>query len=188
VTAIPVQLRPHFNAVAATSDNERAAGAFNAWGNSFPAEEFPYGATLTINGVPFELPESFPGTCDHLEALGQVIECDDIEVEARAVALLCCGEMGEQELTIEVESKDSARESAVITARPWLISRTGAVESPAYCANHLHYSGDYELRVFIPALWFAIFEFAKPLRPWRLVLGTNPLFHLFAMTLLRCER
>ena len=97
----PVDLTPWLNAAVATFDGERPRGALNAWGNSFPAEELPFGSLLKVGGVDFRLPAKAPGEPDSVEPFGQTIVVPGAP-RAVGIALLCCGEMGDQWVPVRV--------------------------------------------------------------------------------------
>ncbi|HEY0512823.1 MAG TPA: hypothetical protein VGH73_13015 [Thermoanaerobaculia bacterium] len=185
MSARPVDLTPYLNAVVATSDGERPRGALNAWGNSFPAEELPFGATLTVGGVPFRLPDREPGGYDSVEPLGQALEIPGAP-RARGIALLCCGEMGEQNVAVRVISSGAAIE-LLATARGAMIPAGKPMGDEGFACSHLHYPGDYDLALALPAVWRFEHRWEDPREVARVELGANPLFHLLAVSLLDTE-
>jgi hypothetical protein len=180
--ALPVDLAPWLNAAIATFDGERPRGALNAWGNSFPAEELPFGGTLTVGGVPFRLPVKAPGALDSVEPLGQTLE---ISGEAAGIALLCCGEMGDQGLPVRVlNDEGEAVAEFVAIARGVMVPAGTDLGNEGFAGSHLHYPGDYDLALALPAAWRFEHRWERPASVARLELGANPLFHLLAITLL----
>jgi hypothetical protein len=177
-----VDLTPYCNSFAATFDADRAAGVMNAWGNSFPAEELPLGAAFVADGFPFQLPPKRVGHWDHVEALGQTIQIEGSPVVSE-IALLCCGEMGDQKVEIEAHAEDGQSETITVATRGWLVPGDTAIEGAAFRSSHLHYVGDYELALLTPALWTARQELRRPMPLSELRLGRNPLFHIFGLTL-----
>ena len=175
-----VELRRHFNARASTRDTERTRGGFNAWGNSFPFEELPFGDVVTVGGVPFRLEQA--GDFDHLEADGQSIDLPDFP--ATRLALLAFGEMGSQHLATSIEGGSGAHQ-VMVEAPGWLIEGglEGLNAASALCCTHLHYPGDYELALLRPAMWRCEVELPSCQSWSRLSLGRNPLFHVAAVTL-----
>jgi hypothetical protein len=180
MTARPIALHRHFNARAATSDGERARGAFNAWGNSFPREELPFGRCVDIGGLPFVLARV--GDFDHLEAAEQCVEFP--ETAASAIGLLAFGEMGPQQVDMVIEGSSGVH-AMMIEAPAWLVTTDTNVDR-ALCCSHLHYPGDYELAYLRPAMWACATRLPHRGRWRRLRIGSNPLFHLAATTLLGC--
>jgi hypothetical protein len=182
MTAVPVDLTPWLNAAVATFDGERPSGALNAWGNSFPAEELPFGSTLTVGGVPFRLPDKAPGHLDSVEPLGQTLE---IPGEASGIALLCCGEMGDQRLPVRVLNEGGeAVAEFVAVARGVMVPAGTDLGDEGFAGSHLHYPGDYDLALALPAAWRVEHRWEKPAAVARVELGVNPLFHLLAVTFL----
>lgn len=175
MNAIPVDLAPHLNARAATTDVQRHLGGFNAWGNSFPAEELPFGGTLELRGIPFRLIAA--DGLDHVEALAQTIEMP-APVRATALALLACGEMGQQEIEVTIDG-----ESFEVIVAGWLAD-SDADTGGAFVASHLHYPGGYELSRLRPVLWPRVVEWPGVRDVTAIHLSANPLFHVVAMTLL----
>ncbi len=180
---LPVDLAGNANSCGATYDHDRARGRLNAWGNTFPAEELPFGSTLVVDGVPFALVAKDDGDCDHVEVLGQRV---DVRGATRVVglALLCCGEMGPQEITIQVIGRGPARRGVELAADTWLRAEPVAEPRDGYACTHLHYAAGYELDRLRPVLWCARAVWDKPLRAVALQLGCNPLAHIFGITLL----
>jgi hypothetical protein len=179
----PVDLTPWLNSAIATFDGERPRGALNAWGNSFPAEELPFGSTLTVGGVPFQLPVKAPGGPDSVEPLGQRLEIPSRE--AAGIALLCCGEMGDQRVSIRVfDDRGEAVADFVAVARGAMVPAGTDLGGEGFVASHLHYPGDYDLALSLPALWRVEHRWESPRLLARIELGANPLFHLLAATLL----
>jgi hypothetical protein len=178
----PVPLDALRNARAATRDDERHRGGVNAWGNSYPAEELPFGGTLRVAGVPFALPPA-GAEHDHVETLGQTLALPAAE-PCTGVALLCFGEMGDQALPVDLFAEPDGHMALLALAKGWLLP-PGAPDPPdGWVCSHLHYPGGYELDQLRPVLWCNSFGWEAPRVPTRLGLGTNPLFHLVAVTLL----
>ncbi|HET8799370.1 MAG TPA: hypothetical protein VFO89_16900 [Thermoanaerobaculia bacterium] len=178
MSAWHVDLRPHFNARAATSNDERARCGFNAWGNSFPAEELTFGEVIEVDGIPFRLERS--GELDHVEADRQHIALP--RTDATALALLAFGEMGPQRTRIVVEG-DGEPHTIDALAAGWLVAGTFQVERALDC-THLHYPGDYELSHLRPVMWPYVYALPRS-RNWRrLRIEPSPLFHFAAATLL----
>jgi len=168
------------NAAGATFDFERNHGGVNAWGNSFPAEEIPFGQTLTVADIPFRLPVK-DGKFDHLEALGQTIELAQTS-PAIGLAFLCFGEMGDQEIELTVVFSDGHEKHLQVRANVWLADNSQADEVTGFTCSHLHYPGDYELSYLRPTLWCHRVDWTPAAIVVRMHLGMNPLFHIFAAT------
>ena len=180
----PVDLAPWLNAAVATFDGERPRGALNAWGNSFPAEELPFGSVLTVGGIEFLLPAKRPGEPDSVEPLGQTIEIPG-SPSAVGIALLCCGEMGDQRVGVRAWNGDKeAIADFVAVARGAMVPAGTDLGGEGFAGSHLHYPGGYDLALALPAAWRFQHLWEQPRPVTRLALGVNPLFHLLAVTLL----
>jgi hypothetical protein len=187
MTSRPVDLTPYLNAAVATFDGERPGGALNAWGNSFPAEELPFGASLTVGGVPFRLPRKAPGRPDSVEPLGQTVEIPGAPT-AMGIALLCCGEMGEQRIPVEVlDGRGGTVARFIAVARGVMVPAGTDLADQGFACSHLHYPGDYDLALALPAAWRCEHRWEQPAPVAGLKLGANPLFHLLAISLLEAS-
>ncbi len=175
----PVNLSRYFNARSSTYDDTRHLGAANAWGNSFPAEELPFGKVMTLASVPFHMP-SRGGEADNIEALGQIVELPNLP-PIKGLALLCHGEMGDQALAIYGEGINGEGRRFVAVANGWLVEQNVTVQDHGYACSHLHYNDGYELPALRPVLWCWKSEW-EPFPVKRLMLGINPLFHITAIT------
>lgn len=177
---IPVDLRAHVNAFAATYDRNRSLGTVNAWGNSFPAEELPFGGAVVVDGMRYELAPKVETAFDHVEALGQTLA---LRRPARGLALLVFGEMGEQRLDLDVEFADGSIRRERVRANGWLVVDEPAPGAACLCCSHLHYVGGYELALLRPALWSECIRWERN-DAVGLRLGKNPFFHIIALTAL----
>lgn len=173
--------------VGATFDNERAEGELNAWGNSFPAAELPFGGQVVVGGVPYALAAKRSHGPDHLEALGQFLPGGPPDRPAGALGLLATGEMGPQELSLRVYLAAGEQGGAVwpvsLTVPGWAVRPDAPVTADQLRCDHLHYPGDYRLRLLLPALWSRVVPLpGAPVTGIELL--PNPLVHVFAITLL----
>lgn len=181
-TAVP--LDAHLNAHAATWNDERAAATLNAWGNTFPAEELPFGETVELGGIPYRLPRKRRGGFDHVEALGQRIALTSADVDA--IAVLCFGEMGDQRLRATLHGSGGSAPLQII-APGWLVPHDVVPGPGALACRHLHYGG-YELDLLRPSAWSVRHALPRAMRVDRLELAEQPLVHVFAITLHTVEK
>jgi hypothetical protein len=181
-----LHLEGYLDVAIATFDGERRRGVLNPWGNSFPAEELPFGSTLTLGGVPFRLPPKRPGEPDSFEALGQSIGLPGAP-RAHGIALLCYGEMGEQYVSLRVVGRDERALELTATARGSTVPAGFNPGEEGIVSSHLHYPGDYDLDLVRVVLWRYEHRWGDSLEVFRLELGTNPLFHVLAIALLDAE-
>jgi hypothetical protein len=68
-----VSLAPHLDNVGATPARDTGSGAFNVWGNSFPAESLPAPGRVDVGGVPFDFPAVGTGEPDNVRCEGQYV-------------------------------------------------------------------------------------------------------------------
>jgi hypothetical protein len=92
--------------------------------------------------------------------------------------------MGTQEIQIRVIAEDRSEVSLLIQAGAWLLGAETKIETDYLYFSHLHYPGNYELNFLRPVIWCRIYHWRNPLIVASLLLGSNPLFHIFAVTLL----
>ncbi len=185
---VTLSLEPFLNSIGATYNTQRAAGLLNAWGNSFPAEELPFGSTLTVGGIPFQLPDKARTNYDIVEPLGQTIALPDSGPVA-VLALLGCGEMGDQFLNVRaIRTGDGAPLELRAMAKGFTVVPADDLGPDAWRFTHLHYPGDYDLGILTGALWCFEHRFEEPVRLTRLELGTNPLFRIAALTLVHPDQ
>lgn len=176
----PLPLEDHLNARAATFDHDRCAGAANPWGNSFPAEELPFGATVRVGGVDFRMPRA-DGANDHVELRGQELALPPVVIVG--IAALGYGEMGPRPWAFSVGEPGISPCWVEVAIPGWLALEEDLEGKAQLACSHLHYPGGYELDCFRPAAWAMIAELPA-LRASRLRLSRSPLVHLFALTLL----
>ncbi|QND61847.1 hypothetical protein [Mesorhizobium huakuii] len=179
-----IDLAPHCNACAATFDSERSAGCVNIWGNSFPAEDVPFGRPIIVGGVTYQLVAKQPGAPDHVEALGQRIEIGVVAV-GYALGVLGFGELGPQTLMLRLTDRFGAVVGVRVQLPNWLLPRGAPARTATWRASHLHYVGDYELDHLCPAMFSATVPLLAPFWPVTLTIEPNPLAHVMAVTMLQ---
>jgi hypothetical protein len=184
MTMHAIDLASHRNAHAATFDSGRDAGCVNIWGNSFPAEEVPFGRAIIVGGVTYQLAPKQPGAADHVEALGQRIEIGAV-AGGHALGVLGFGELGPQALMLRLTDRFGTDVGVRVQLPNWLLPREAPVRAAAWQASHLHYAGDYELDHLRPAMFSATARLPAPIWPVTLTIEPNPLAHVMAVTLLQ---
>jgi hypothetical protein len=202
VIAHCLDLTPLVDRIGATFDTDRPAGEVNAWGNSYPAEELPFGGRAVVGGVPYLLVPKVPADPpqpDHLEFLGQHLPGPPPARPATAIGLLAAGEMGPQDLSLRVHLRpradrpraDRSRVDVISTTVPgWMIRPETPVTAAELRCSHLHYPGDYGLGLLVPVLWSRVLplpDAPSPAMVTAIELVANPLVHAFAVTLLQEE-
>lgn len=176
-------LQPLFNSVGATYNSQRKAGLLNAWGNSLPAEELPFGSSVTVGGIPFQLADKARADYDVVEPLGQTLELRDQDA-VLGVAFLCCGEMGEQYLPVRAIRDGEEPIELTVVVKGFSVLPGEDLGPQAFRFTHLHYAGDYDLDLLACALWCFEHRFDEPVRLSRLELGMQPLVRLAGVTLI----
>lgn len=174
------------NAHAATYDVDRAAGFVNAWRNSFPAEDVPFGGTLLVAGIPFSLPRKIAGAPDHIEAEGQDLDVG-AALTARAVGVLGFGELGDQRLGLTLTNRFGETRRAEAVLPNWLVPASAPATAGSWRASHLHYAAGYELGHLRPTLFGVMLRLPAAFQPLRVTLDANPLAHVMAISLLLGE-
>lgn len=186
MTAYRLDLSGVADRIGATFASNRRAGEMNAWGNSYPAEELPFGTQLPIGSVRYELvPKSpvMPSQPDHVEMLGQLMAAGPPGQPARALAVLAAGEMGPQEMSVRVHlaTGDVCVRSATIPG--WMLRPQTPPSPDQFRCDHLHYPGGYRLSLLVPVLWSRVLPLPGA-AVTAIELMPNPLIHVFAITLL----
>jgi hypothetical protein len=179
-----IDLAPHCNAHAATFDDGRNLGFVNIWGNSFPAEEVPFGHNMIVGGISYQLATKLPGAPDHVEALGQLIEVR-AAAGGQALGVLGFGELGSQDLTLALTDRFGVVVRIRMTLPNWLLPRDTPCSAAAWRASHLHYVGDYELDHLRPAMFSVTARLPTSVWPVAVTIEPNPLAHVMGLTLLR---
>lgn len=175
----PVDLTTIRNARAATWNFERAAGTVNAWGNSFPAEEMPYGRSVRIGDLCFAVAAPGRDGIDHVELCDQTLTLPHLLTTG--IALLCFAEMGPRRFAVRIEGDEDAHDLELM-APGWMIAGDLEPEAPHLAATHLHYPGGYELEQLRPVAW-AIHRRVAPVRARQLQLSGSPLVHILAISM-----
>jgi hypothetical protein len=73
LTFAPLDLSAHHNNVGVTAAAATGTGGFNIWRNSLPAEEWPAGQLIDVDGVPFDVPPAGAGQADNICCDGQLV-------------------------------------------------------------------------------------------------------------------
>lgn len=210
MTAYCLDLADTVNQVGATFDNERPTGGLNAWGNSFPAEELPFGGHLLVGGIRYALAPKSPSASampDHVEALGQRLTSGLPSHPVGALAILASGEMGPQQLSVDVhlaadggpgahgspgaggaggdtaDAPDGGVLALSVEIPGWLVRPDHPVLADQVRCSHQHYPGGYDLALLLPVLWSRVLPLPRAVVT-RIELPPNPLMHVFAITLL----
>jgi hypothetical protein len=155
-------------------------GAFNIWGNTFPAEELPAGGTVEVNGIPFLFPEADGVRADHLRCRGQRIPLP--ASRADWIHVLGAAERRTEDCVVLEYADGTSRRQWLRMSDFWpqtpprfgdrLAFRTGAMLYPRHVQKTMS-----------PAIWHQRIPVAVADGLTALVLPDNPALHIFAMTL-----
>lgn len=177
---VPVDLAPYADNVGITPPDRLDAGAFNLWGNTFPADELPPPGAVTVHGIPFVFPAGPAGGPDNVRCAGQLVELpvgrfDWIQVLAAAER-----RTEDQVLLHFADGTVDPEWLRVSDFWPETAARFG--ERPAYRLSRLHYPRHVD-RKFGPVIWRQRVPVARETDLAAVRLPDNPAVHVFAMTL-----
>lgn len=154
-------------------------GAFNIWGNTFPAEELPCGGTVEVGGIPFLFPAADGVRPDHLRCGGQRI---GLPAAADWIHVLGAAERRTEDCVLLEYADGSVRRQWLRMSDFWpqtpprfgdrLAFRTGSMLYPRHVQDTMS-----------PAIWHQRVPVAVAGGVTGLRLPDNPAIHLFALTL-----
>lgn len=162
-----------------------ADGAFNVWGNTYPAEELPpSGTTVVVAGVPFVFPSKEDGRRNNVVCVGQVVEFNDDWYDG--VSVLGAAERRTEDTMVFAATEGSARRAWLRLSDWWPEARSHFGNRLAFRCSRLHYPRHVQGNM-APALWVHRQRF-RPVRTRAVALPDNPALHVFALTLRRACR
>jgi hypothetical protein len=174
---IPINLGPWFNNVGTTTDEYRLRGNFDGCGGSYPFDDLrhlvgrPVGLSADCNGS---------GSPDNVACEGQVLSLLQVAPIERVVVVGSAEGSLQEPLTIV--AADGRRAQLLFGLTDFLAGGPAFGERCLAIGSHLHRFGEDVLGPR-PRLWCAELAIPDFIRPDRLVLPKNPLFHLFSITL-----
>ncbi|MFE5734746.1 hypothetical protein ACFQ7A_28045 [Streptomyces sp. NPDC056528] len=177
---LPVDLAPHADNTGITGADGLSGGAFNLWGNTYPADELPTAGTAVVDGLPFRFPLGPPGEPDNVRCAGQLIELPPGRYDW--IQLLAAAERRTEDQVLLHYADGSVDPEWLRVSDFWpeTASRFGGV--PAYTCTRLHYPRHVE-RKFGPTLWRHRVPVPRESPLAAIRLPDNPAVHVFAMTL-----
>ncbi|WP_137992796.1 hypothetical protein [Streptomyces vilmorinianum] len=178
--AVPVDLTAHADNTGITPADALDAGAFNLWGNTFPAEELPPGGPVEVDGIPFLFPRHAPGAPDNIRCAGQLIELPAGRYDWIQVLAAAERRTEDQVLLHYGDGSVDPEWLRVSDFWPETASRLGG--TAAYTCGRLHYPRHVE-RKFGPTLWRHRVPVPREAELTAVRLPDNPAVHLFALTL-----
>ena len=177
----PVDVSRRFDGFGITSAADPAAGAFDASGSSFTAEDLPRGPALVeVGGIVFRFPDAELGQPDNLRCRGQRLELPPGLYDWIYV-LAASERRTEDPLVLEHAGGGTSRQWLRVSDF-WPESEPRFGELLAFRCRALH-SPDGVRRTMAPSIWRVRVgvPVRRPLRALRL--PENPAVHLFALTL-----
>jgi hypothetical protein len=179
-----LDLNRFLNAGCASPVNAPGSGVVNAWGNSFPLEEMPFGKQIVLDGIPFNLAQKSADADDHIECLGQWLSdpAADAAQVFDTVNILGFGELGDQPLEVIVEGPAGQTQLSQLCIPNWLQLSTAPFCPSVWRAEKLRYAGGYDLAHLRPCFTAVAARLTRPTPIVRLRLGASPLAHVLAIT------
>jgi hypothetical protein len=178
-----VSLAAHLDNVGVSSAGDTGSGAFNVWGNSFPAECLPAPGRVHVGGVAFELPAVGTGEPDNVRCEGQYVTVPPGAYDWIYV-LAAAERRAEDEVALHFEEGfvdfEALRVSDFWAAPPAFGERT------AFASAAMHYP--HHVQPDVPAmLWQQRIPVTRRAVLTGLRLPRNLAVHVFAVTLLASE-
>jgi hypothetical protein len=158
-------------------------GAFNIWGNTFPAESLPEGGrTCRVGGVPFAFPDTADGAANNLRCRGQRIEVP--EGRYGWIHVLAAAERRTED-EVELEHPGGVGTRAWLRVSDfWPETEAWFGEALAFRCRAMHYPRHVQANMR-PSVWHQRVPVAVRLPLLAVRLPDNPALHVFAMTLAR---
>lgn len=177
---VTVDLDPYADNTGITTAERTAAGGFNIWGNTYPADQLPAAGPVRVDGIPFRFPPAAPGRPDNVRCAGQFVDLPAGRYDW--IQLLAAAERRTED-PLWLHYADGTVDPEWLRVSdfwPQTAARFG--ETPAFQCTRMHYPRHVDDK-FGPSIWRQRVPVPRstPLRAVRL--PDNPAIHLFAMTL-----
>lgn len=174
-----VDLAPHRNNVGSTPAADTGSGAFNIWGNSFPAEELPEAGPFAVDQVVYEFPPTGPGVADNVRAAGQYVDVPSGRYDWLYV-------LGAAERRVEDELAfhfaDGTLDFEQLRLSDFWAAPGWFGETEVRATRSMHYP--FHVQAGVPAmLWSQRVPVTRRSALSAVRLPRNPAIHLFAATL-----
>ena len=180
-TAVPVEIAEHFDNRGTTTAGDTSGGAFNIWGNTFPAEELPApGSVVDVGGMPFLFRALGPTGADNMRCSGQALSLPPGRYDW--IHVLAAAERRTED-TVVLRYRDGSVD------REWLRVSDFWPETPArfgereaFRCTAMRYPRHTQ-RGMSPVIWHTRISVPRQAELTALRLPDNPAMHVFAMTL-----
>ncbi|MEU3756568.1 hypothetical protein AB0H17_28030 [Streptomyces olivoreticuli] len=179
-TPTRLDLTAFANNTGITTEDRLSDGAFNIWGNTFPAEELPAGGEITVDGIPFRFPAPAAGAPDNVRCAGQLLELPAGRYDW--IHVLAAAERRTEDF-VQLHYADGSVDPEWLRISDFW-PQTGARfgESAAFSCTRLHYPRHVQ-RSMGPTIWRQRVPVTRQRELTALTLPDNPAIHVFAMTL-----
>ncbi|MQY12854.1 hypothetical protein SRB5_29930 [Streptomyces sp. RB5] len=178
--AVPVDLAPYADNTGITSARATAAGAFNLWGNTFPAGELPPPGTAVVDGLPFRFPLAPAGEPDNVRCAGQLLPLPPGRYDW--IQLLAAAERRTEDQALLHYADGAVDPEWLRVSDFWPQTRSRFGAAPAYECRVLHYPRHVDDK-FGPVVWRHRVPVPRESDLAAVRLPDNPAIHVFAMTL-----
>ncbi|MEU8537939.1 hypothetical protein [Streptomyces parvulus] len=177
--AHPVAIEDFLDSVGVEPHSRTGRGAFNIWGNAFPAEELPCGTLIEHDRVPFRFPPADGERPDHLRCRGQRIPLP--AARADWIHVLGAAERRTEDSVLLEYADGGVRRQWLRLSDFWPQTGPRFGERLAFRTSAMLYPR-HEQRTMSPSVWHQRVPVAVPDGLRALVLPHNPAMHLFALT------
>lgn len=182
---VMMDLTAHFNNDSISYRNKLSDGAFNVWGNSFPAEGLPVsGATVVVGRVPFIFPPKEDGAMNTVVSDGQVLETERALYDW--IYFLGAGERRTEDWVYLHFARGVVDPEWIRISDFWPPGEPHFGETEAFRCPEMHYPHHVQLNLQ-PVIWRQRVPVTRARELEGIRLPINPAIHLFALTLVRTE-
>ncbi|MGP3983825.1 hypothetical protein [Streptomyces sp. KR80] len=178
--AVPVDLSGYADNTGITRPGRLSDGAFNIWGNTFPADELPSAGPVVVDGVPFRFPAGPTGEPDNVRCAGQLVELPAGRYDW--IQLLAAAERRTEDQLLLHYGCGAVDPEWLRVSDFWPQTASRFGESAAYRCTRMHYPRHIERRMG-PVIWRQRVPVPRASELTAVRLPDNPAVHLFAMTL-----
>jgi hypothetical protein len=174
-----IEFGAHRNNVGITACAVTGAGRMNVWRNSLPAEEFPGGSRVVVDGVPFDLPPADGRRPDNVRCAGQLLPVPPGRYDW--IHVLACGERRVEDEVVLHFSDETADFEALRVSDFWA-AEPAFGESVAFVSSVMHYP--QHVQPDVPAvIWYQRVPVTRRAELVAVGLPRNSAVHIFAATL-----
>lgn len=183
--AVPVELSAILNNCGASTPLDLGAGAFNVWGNSFPASALPEaGQRVSVDGIPFVFAPGNAGGLDNIRCAGQFLPIEPDEYDWMYV--LAASERRAED-RVGLHFADGSVDVESLRVSDFWASTAAYGETLAFESPSMHYP--HHVQPAVPArLWCQRIPVTRCAQLAGIRLPRNAAIHIFAISLTPRER